>query len=370
MANRAVTTLVCANTYDGGFTVCVSTEGEVWFFGKEDDDRLRSDKLPQVIPSLVNVKAVDCGNNHVLCLDYDGNVFSFGKNSNGQLGYPTKEIKSTLIHKVDVPSCTHVSCGDDFSICLTETGLLYSFGNNHFGQLGHSSQQFPSKIKSLKNIDLVECGAFHVICRTSSNEIYSWGYNTKGQTSRKACNFIRKPTKCDDWPQDIVDIKCGATFTLVLTSTQEVYTCGDNYSGQLGRIVSNCSEKLEKIDALSEIRRIECGKYHALCIDNYDNLFVFGNNVYCQLGLGDAKNVPTPMQHPSLSNIIDISHGANHTLVKTSNNEIYAFGSNNYLQLGITTENVQQQTPLRVFRGKEDIWCTINRNSRAKSARK
>ena len=74
MACRVYTTLVCANSYDGSFTVCVSTEGEVWFFGKAEEI-----KLPEVIPSLVNIKAIDCGNNHTLCLDYDGNVFSFGK---------------------------------------------------------------------------------------------------------------------------------------------------------------------------------------------------------------------------------------------------------------------------------------------------
>ena len=109
--------------------------------------------------------------------------------------------------------------------------------------------------------------------------------------------------------------------------------------------------------------------YHSMCVDINNDLFVFGYNRCGQLGLGDTNDRNKPIKHPSLSNIIDISKGGSHSFVKTSNNEIYAFGKNYYSQLGIKTEDNKQLSPIRVFEDNEDIWCSINKPAKAKSAR-
>ena len=84
------------------------------------------------------------------------------------------------------------------------------------------------------------------------------------------------PFKCNDWPDNIVDVKCGFFFTLVLTSSGEVYSCGSNTNLQLGREApDDRSASLERIE-LYEIIRIECGNFHSMCIDIYGNFYVFG----------------------------------------------------------------------------------------------
>ena len=53
---------------------------------------------------------------------------------------------------------------------------------------------------------------------------------------------------------------------LVLALKQEVYSCGSNYHGQLGRKTDNESYKfLQKIESLSEIIRIEVGLNQSMC---------------------------------------------------------------------------------------------------------
>ena len=188
-----------------------------------------------------------------------------------------------------------------------------------------------------------------------------------GQLGIDSEDSISTPLKCVDWPEDIVDIKCGSQHTLVLTSNQQVYTCGCGLQGELGKFPSKDSRMFSQNHDLLEIIRIECGSYHSICIDVYDNVFVFGCNNEGQLGLGDFSDRYSGniLEVPSDSSSIDISSGGSHTFVKTSANEIFGFGNNRNSQI---LENEESSSPVRVFEGMENIWKS--KKSTSKSARK
>ena len=373
MASRTVSTIVNAFTMeDSKFSISISVNGDVYSFGKSTcGAHGHSEQLimtPTKIRSLVNIKALDCGSYHTLCLDFEGNVFGFGKNDFGQLGIGEQSDSFFIVpQKIDLPVIKQVSCGDQFSICVSEDGIPYSFGWNITWQLGlgnNENYNTPQIIECLNNVDFVECGGKHVICKTKNNEVFGWGSNFKGQLG-SLDDFVCIPSKLE-FPDDVVDIKCGSDFVLVLLSNGDVLSCGSNTFGELGREGNN--SKLEKVDGLSEIVRIACGKYFSLCIDASGNLFVFGSNPHGQLGIPGKTSVP--IKHPSLSNIIDISSRGLSSFVKTSSNEIYAFGHNEQSQLGVTTKDIKQFNPIRVLENNEDIWCSnITNQSKAKSAR-
>ena len=393
MASRVTSNIVGCET----FTLCVSNEGQVYSCGTNKHHSLgySADKpvtIPTVIPSLINIKAVSCGKFHSICLDIDGNVFSFGLNNWNQLGLGKD---STELHhiiepqKVELPLIRAISCGQFSTICLTDDGFLYSFGRNHHGQLGlgifNDGFNVPSKIDGLSDIEFVECGGYHVFCKTLNNEIYVWGNNELGELGIKNTKNQHTPVKNINVPNNIVDIKCGCFFTIVLTAQQEVFSCGDNTAGQLGQNNESlqCLSSLKQINSLSNIKRIECGDYHCMCIDNDDILFGFGDNGYGQLGLSDYENRPSPVKlplndkeyvskllgYPSLSNIIDISSGGSHVFVKTSSNVVFGSGYNRYMQMGVSTNGEFQLSPIRVFEDNEDIWFSNINKSKQKSAR-
>ena len=393
------TTMLCVDDFyeiNYGFSLSISDDGELYLYGRHAMllDIKQDDSVPlKLFPSLNTIKAIDCGNLHVICLDVDGNVYTFGSNDYGQLGIGPIPVKQRRFHfhktvekevlkvayepqKVELPPIKNISSSKHSCFCVSEDGELFSFGFNSSGELGHGDCKFynyPKKIESLENVDYVECGNGFVICCSLNNEIYGWGSNYHGQLGVQNRTDTREPMKCLNWPKNITDIKCGDYHVLVLTSNHEVYSCGNNYNGQLGRKSERDYDvSFKKIDSLSEydIIRIACGNEYSMCFDD-NNLFVFGDNQYGQLGLGDTTDRKEPTLHPTLSNIIDMSSRGNHTFVKTSNNEIYAFGHNNLSQLGIQiNESPKQTIPIRVLEGKEEQWCSFAKKSRAKSARK
>ena len=376
MARRYVSTVVCSSFLGTAVTLSISENGDVYSFGKHRTNAHGHSKelipVPKRISSLCYITVISTCGFHTACVNNNGDVFTFGCNTFGQLGIgkDAKTLPRTHIpQKVNLPPIQYVTCGVHHTTCLTYNGELFSFGRNEYGELGHGNREncyLPKKI-DLGNIDFVESGDAFTFCKTFSNDVYAWGCNDKGQLGNGSVTNQFSPCKVNSCPEDVIDIKCGRNHTLVLTLNQRVYSCGDNFYFQLGRETSSSNFVMIP---LFDIIRIECGKFHCLCIDVNNDLYVYGQNSYGQLGLDNNTNYSTKVtKHPSLSNIIDISNGGFHTFVKTSNNEIYAFGYNKYSQLGIGTEYEDQITPIRVFEDNEDIWFSNINKSKAKSAR-
>ena len=79
------------------FTVCVDDEGFVWSFGQNNYGQLgignktNFNNVPQKLLEIPPVISVDCGSEHILIITNDDNLWSCGRNSNGQLCHGDKE---------------------------------------------------------------------------------------------------------------------------------------------------------------------------------------------------------------------------------------------------------------------------------------
>ena len=254
MIQRTVSTIVCgdfASLNDrNGFTMCISTEGDVYCFGKLYEEYAINQHCYSTL-SLRNIKAIDCSDTHVVFLDENGIVFSMGSNSYGQLGVTLQTEHTSVPQQVNLPQMKQISCGEEFTICVTTNGSVYSFGRNFYGQLGlgtHKEYSAPQQIDSLDNVDFVECGGNHVFCKTCDNELCGWGFNAEGQLGVFNLMDHRTPISFSDLlNKDIIDIKCGYEHSLVLTRNGDVYSSGYNYYGQLGRKQKGGSIDLKKL---------------------------------------------------------------------------------------------------------------------------
>jgi len=139
-----------------------------------------------------------------------------------------------------------VAVGDGFTLALTEDGNLWATGSNDHGQLGIGNLQLQdapvliNKITAFagEEVTMVSADAKNAACVTADGDVYTWGSNSDGQLGRGFCIFnVTTPGRLDKslfGNSPAVMVACGADFTIILTAQGHVWTCGQNYRGQLG----------------------------------------------------------------------------------------------------------------------------------------
>ncbi|KAF6371812.1 HECT and RLD domain containing E3 ubiquitin protein ligase family member 6 [Rhinolophus ferrumequinum] len=227
----------------------------------------------------LHVGLVSCGKEHSLAVCHRGRVFAWGAGSEGQLGieefkeivFTPKKIKTLAGIKI-----IQVSCGSYHSLALSEDAQVFSWGKNSHGQLGlgkdSPSQASPQRVMSLQGIPLtqVAAGGAHSFALSLSGASFGWGSNNAGQLALSGKNALAmqsyKPRSIGALKSlDVIYISCGYEHTAVLTQDGKVFTFGDNSYGQLGH--SPTSEKrvpqhVERIEGL--VSQIDCGSFHTL----------------------------------------------------------------------------------------------------------
>lgn len=143
LQGRAIRQVSCGDD----FTVCVTDEGQLYAFGSDYYGCMGVDKVagPEVLePMQLNfflnnpVEQVSCGDNHVVVLTRNKEVYSWGCGEYGRLGLDSEEDYYTP-QKVDVPKAliiVAVQCGCDGTFLLTQSGKVLACGLNEFNKLG------------------------------------------------------------------------------------------------------------------------------------------------------------------------------------------------------------------------------------------
>ncbi|XP_044003761.1 ultraviolet-B receptor UVR8 isoform X2 [Aphidius gifuensis] len=141
---------------------------------------------------------------------------------------------------------TDFACGLEHAIMLTDDGDIYSMGMGTKGQLGHENLENcnePELIRALAGLKIakVSAGGWHSAVVTVEGDLYTWGWNKNGElgiiTNQQ---IINSPTLVifNDKNGHVIDIKikeieCGNCFSVCRTDEGELWGCGSNKYGQL-----------------------------------------------------------------------------------------------------------------------------------------
>jgi alpha-tubulin suppressor-like RCC1 family protein len=95
--------------------------------------------------SNVKVEYVSLGSSHTLCLLRNGKVLCWGSSSQGKLGLEAALDRNFLTPKelitLDKVKANQLFASAFHSLILTEMGEIYTFGNNKDGKLGFSESE-------------------------------------------------------------------------------------------------------------------------------------------------------------------------------------------------------------------------------------
>jgi alpha-tubulin suppressor-like RCC1 family protein len=334
------------------------------------------------------VTQVAAGGSHSLALTSTGQLYAFGENYFGQLGNAVNSLAGEDPELAEEPNptptlvtlpgasgpATQVAAGRYHSLALTSTGQLYAFGDNDWGQLGNTTNDNLWKGEAANPtptlvtlpgeggpVTQIAGGAYHTLALTSTGQLYAFGDNAWGQlgtaTNDNGPNSPRplppNPTPMlvtlPDEMGPVARIAAGAWFSLVVTSTGQLYAFGENRFGQLGNPTNNQTEEANPTPALvtlpgasGPVTQVAAGFSHSLALTSTGQLYAFGENSCGQLGntANDRTELPNPtptlVTLPGASGrITRIAAGGSNSLALTSTGQLYAFGCDYDGQLGI-----------------------------------
>jgi hypothetical protein len=152
------------------------------------------------MPNRDKVASVSCSYNFTMMLTVHGHLFSFGEqNSNGELGlgHTNPVATPSEIGMLSQERIIIVSCGLNHTIALTHNHKVYTWGKNSQGQLGcgdYNDRYTPVMVgirgaKPMGNFPRqIAAGPSQSIVLTEDAELWWWGNNSR---IKKQCRPLR-----------------------------------------------------------------------------------------------------------------------------------------------------------------------------------
>uniref|UniRef100_A0A8D2ZTR7 non-specific serine/threonine protein kinase n=1 Tax=Scophthalmus maximus TaxID=52904 RepID=A0A8D2ZTR7_SCOMX len=263
LQGKAILQVACG----ADFTACVTDEYQMYMFGSDYygcigvEGELGIEILEPVLLEFFEerpVRQVSCGDNHVVVLTQNGEVFSWGCGEYGRLGLECEDDFSSPM-QVELPKgaiISSVSCGSDGTFYLTETGKVLACGNNEYNKLGlnqgisglknHPGEGYQgipytttlTLVKQLSRftIQVIVPGKTHTAAIDERGRLMTFGCNKYGQLGVK--DFKKhQGVQVLVGPfggKIVTKVSCGDGFTIAATEDNQIFAWGNAGNGRLG----------------------------------------------------------------------------------------------------------------------------------------
>ncbi|XP_053743900.1 regulator of chromosome condensation [Synchiropus splendidus] len=342
-------------TAGGMHTVCLSETGNVYTFGCNDEGALGRDTTEmgsEMSPGKValdgKVVQVSAGDSHTAALTDDGAVYIWGsfRDNNGVIGLlePMKTSALPLQLKVSEP-VVKIASGNDHLVLLTVEGNLYTLGTAEQGQLGRVPELLsvrggrrglgkllePHLVKIKGKVHFVDafCGAYFTFAVTKEGLVYAFGlsnYHQLGTKNPEICFLPVKPTYFKNSTTSWTDFSGGQHHTVCLNDKGQVYSLGRSEYGRLG-LGKEAEEKREPtlVSGIQAAVGVTCGASVSFAVTKEGSVYAWGMGTNLQLGTGEEDDewVPVKMTGKQLENrsVLMASSGGQHTVLLVTDNQ-------------------------------------------------
>ncbi len=242
-----------------------------------------------------------------------GELLGIGSGGHGELGPNAAAPENTSAVEVVLPGqvggVSLIAAGDSFSLVTTTGGQLFGFGENEFGEAGVPGLENvqPPLTVSLPGASaapsVLDAGIVTGFAGTAGGQLFSWGSNEGGMLGRGTGTEKRVdpgPVTLPGEAGGIASVGAGGHYTLVATTSGQLFSFGENKFGQLGRATNAGKEIPNPTPALvpvaGPVAQVAAGYDFGLALTSGGNLYTFGRDDVGQLGTGEP---PEPNENPN-----------------------------------------------------------------------
>lgn len=328
-------------------SLAIKPDGSLWAWGRNNMGQLgTNDKTNRSSPTPVSTNgawiSVAAGEDFSFALRADGTLYSWGNNADNRLGLNNTGIVTQLTPTPisGISEVVKMAGGWNSAIALTGNGGVYTWGGNSNGQLGRtvttgSPAGKPGRVGSDVWKDIAIGGDFCLALR-HDGDLFSWGKNSDGQLGDNSKTNRALPVGVYQTDKRYVSVVAGDKFVVAMKANGTVVSWGRNAEGQLGtgnltqRSIPGVIYPLS-FSGYTGARQgsVAAGGSHTMVIKTDGSLWGNGDNGFGQAGMPASTSFtrwPTPVS--SDPRWISVAACQTHSLGIKSDGTLWGWGTN------------------------------------------
>jgi alpha-tubulin suppressor-like RCC1 family protein len=298
---------VAANNYSNlnyGSCLGLKIDGTAWAWGYNPygqlgtGNRTNYSSPVSVIGSHVFIR-VRSGCNHSLFHKADGSIWACGYNATGQLGNNSTTSRSSPVLVVGGHSFTRMagSIGGWHSLALKANGECWTWGWNSNGQLGDGTitdRSSPVLVVGGHSFIKVAAGYLHSLGLKADGSVWAWGDNTSGGLGNNSRTDRSSPVLVVG-SHSFIDIKASNLFSLGLKANGQIWSWGYNGNAALGtNNLTSYSSPVLVVGSHSFIL-MSTGREHCQALKENGEVWSWGIGSWGDIGNGTTFSYSSPV---------------------------------------------------------------------------
>lgn len=284
----------------------IKSDGTLWTWGYNSAGELgdntsstyRSSPV-QTVAGGTNWKYLSMAT-HAIASKRDNTIWTWGSNSNGQLGDNTTVNKSSPIQVGTATNWMQATGGNGASAAIKDDNTLWIWGNNAYGQLGDNTtvnKSSPIQVTAGGNSWSYVSVTTSVAAIATDYSLWTWGYNIWGQLGDNSTNYRSSPvqviTKSNDWSR----VSAGSNHMAGIKADGTLWLWGFNANGQLGdNTIIKKSSPVQTVAGGTSWKYVSCGYGHTAAIKIDGTLWTWGTGTGGCLGDNSTTQRSSPVQ--------------------------------------------------------------------------
>ena len=288
-------------------------------------------------------------NTHTILQKLDGSIYSWGDNTNGQLGVDPAALtyRDAPAQVTTISGIRNIAAGFQFSVALLNDTTVRAWGLNTFGQLGNGSTtasydpvQVMTSSGALSGITAVAAGADFAIALKSDGTVWAWGRNNFGQLGNGGLTDSPVAVQVSGLGAGVTAISAGFNHSLAIDTDSSGWAWGSNSNGQIGTGADPASTTYYATAAhigIGEVTSIAAGNRFSIAVrkERLDTIvYAWGINDNGQLALGNTTQYTNPQKIGNFTGTMTVAAGSDHALAVKTDGSVWAWGNNDRGQLG------------------------------------